>query len=89
MTKTKTKTTIGSFLKDSSPKNQTNIPSKSFLFLNAIDEHLKRKHIRSSILQNMDDQQTMFRASALFTGSINIFSVDLVIDMCSKNTLSL
>ncbi len=29
----------------------------------------------------MDDQQTMFRAFALLTGSINIFSVDLVIDM--------
>ena len=37
----------------------------------------------------MDDQQTMFRAFALPTGSINIFSVDLVFDTRSINTLSL
>jgi hypothetical protein len=31
----------------------------------------------------------MFRAFALLTGSINIFSVDLVIDTRSNDTLSL
>ncbi len=68
-------------LKDSSPKkNPTNIPSKSFWFLNAIDNYLNTKAYSLRHIPNMDDQQTMFRAFALLTGSINIFSADLVTD---------
>ncbi len=43
--------------------------------------NIKKKAYSLLHISNMDNQQTMFRAFALLTGSINIFSADFVIDM--------
>jgi hypothetical protein len=76
MTKTKTKHTFGSFQKILSQGIQQTSRPSLFDFLMP-STHLKQKHIRSQ----HGRPTTMFRAFALLTGSINIFSADLVIDI--------
>ncbi len=56
--------------KDSSPG--TSCPS-SFDLLNAIDKHLKRKYIRSSIFPTWTTNKQCLEPFASFAGSINIW----------------